>query len=409
MKIAMVLQRPLDLLPSDSRVMREAQALAAAGHRVVIVVYWTGRGVRRESLAAGVEAVAVPMPDITGFEAMNIFRPGRPPVAGQWGRLKQLLAHRLYRRLYLRETVKVLVAEQADAYHCHDFHTLKAGALAAQARGSLLVYDSHEIFTETMAFEGLAGRLKKPLYRQMEKRLIRQAHRVITVGEGCARFLAARYGIPKPLVLENVADPLEEHGNSREAVRRALGVGPEQRLLMYQGLLAPGRGLETLLETMPRLPANILLALVGNGPSEVMLRARTGELGIRDRVRFIGMVPREQLLYWVRAADVGVIPLQKRCLNYYYALPNKVFECMAAGVPFAASDFPDLRRLAVEEDLGVVFDPKDPASISRAVLALLNERPMYERKRANIVRSVANRYNWSRVSVKLLGVYAEGR
>ena len=180
---------------------------------------------------------------------------------------------------------------------------------------------------------------------------------------------------------------------------------PEQKVLMYQGLFAPGRGIEVLLETFCLLPEELILALVGYGPSEPSLRRRVKELGLGSRVQFIGKVPKESLLSYMQCADLGVIPIQKRCLSYYYTLPNKIFECMVAGVPFAASDFPDMRQLAVDEDMGVVFDPKNTADIAKSIRSLLDNVSLYERKRTNMARGVVQRYNWSIIKRKLLALY----
>ncbi len=409
MKITMILCRHKDELPYDSRVLREAKALVSAGHRVSIVVVHEKKGIQRFTYEGGVEVIAVPIRDIAVFHQNNIFKNMRPGERRLIGRVKQYLANFLYRRRYFNETLKILLAEKSDAYHCHDFHTLNLGFRASSVRGSILIYDSHEIFTESMAFVRTSARLTKLLYVWCEGRLIKRADHVIAVSEGCAGFLAHRYRIKMPTVIENISEFATDDSTSREEMRNALGMDNKHKVLMYQGLFAPGRGIEVLLEALLFLPQNIILALVGYGPSEPFLRRRVNELRIENRVRFIGKVPREKLLLYSRCADVGVIPIQKRCLSYYYALPNKIFECMAAGVPFAVSNFPDMRRFAIDEDMGVVFDPQNSGDIANAIRFLLNDRNMYERKRANIVKGVELRYNWSVIKRKLLALYEQDK
>ena len=405
MRITMILCRRADELPYDSRVLREAKALASAGHRVSIVVAQAGKNMQRFICEGEVEVIAVPIRDIPLFGKYNIFKEKSPQVKGLISWVKKSIANYFYRRLYFKETLKVLIAEKSDAYHCHDFPTLNLGFRASSARGSMCIYDSHEIFTESMAFCRTASRIKKLFYMWVEGRLIKRVDQVIAVSNGCACFLAHRYGIPMPIVLENISEFAADDGKSREEMRKTLGINPEQKVLMYQGLFAPGRGIEVLLEALCLLPKEIILVLVGYGPGESFLRRRVKELGLGGRVQFIGKVPKESLLSYIQCADLGVIPLQKRCLSYYYALPNKIFECMAAGVPFAVSDFPDMRQLAMDEDMGVIFDPKNTADIAKSISSLLDNVGMYERKRTNMARGVVQRYNWSIIKRKLLALY----
>ena len=86
----------------------------------------------------------------------------------------------------------------------------------------------------------------------------------------------------------------------------------------------------------------------------------------------------------------------------YHALPNKIFEYLAAGIPIAVSDLPDMRRLAVDEDMGVVSGPKDHASLAHAVRDLIDDPATLQRKRANLMRAAADRYNWRVVRGKLV-------
>ena len=96
-------------------------------------------------------------------------------------------------------------------------------------------------------------------------------------------------------------------------------------------------------------------------------------------MHFAPAVEPAELPAYTAAADVGVVPYQPVSRNNEYALPNKVFEYTGAGIPFVASDLPELRRIATTTHSGEVYDPFEPGQLAAAVWAMLdNERyPIY--------------------------------
>ena len=73
---------------------------------------------------------------------------------------------------------------------------------------------------------------------------------------------------------------------------------------------------------------------------------------------------------WVVDADVGVMPIQASTLNHRLSTPNKLFECLAAGVPVVASDFPEMRQIVADDPLGPLGELCDPASIDSVAEAI---------------------------------------
>jgi hypothetical protein len=114
---------------------------------------------------------------------------------------------------------------RADVYHCHDLDTLLPGTIASRLRRKPLVYDAHELFTDT---HFLVGREKeRRIWAFLERKLIRSAKRVITVSEPIAVELARRHGIEKPLVLRNAPA-------YREPCRAGLPDAPEEPVFLVR-------------------------------------------------------------------------------------------------------------------------------------------------------------------------------
>jgi glycosyltransferase involved in cell wall biosynthesis len=113
----------------------------------------------------------------------------------------------------------------------------------------------------------------------------------------------------------------------------------------------------------------------------------------------------------VASADVGVMAIQPSTINHRMSTPNKLFECIAAGVPVVASDFPEMRRIVCDDPagpLGVVAPPDDVPSLARAILSIV-EAPPVERAelRARCLRAAHERWNWETESAGLVRLYAE--
>jgi glycosyltransferase involved in cell wall biosynthesis len=111
----------------------------------------------------------------------------------------------------------------------------------------------------------------------------------------------------------------------------------------------------------------------------------------------------EDLVAKASEADVGVVPYLPTNLGNYYASPNKLFEYIQAGLVIAASNLPFLRKVLLEEEIGLTFDPEDPRDIAHVVNTLTREDNLM-RLRGNVERA-ASKYNWEKEGSKLLYLY----
>jgi glycosyltransferase involved in cell wall biosynthesis len=129
------------------------------------------------------------------------------------------------------------------------------------------------------------------------------------------------------------------------------------------------------------------------------------------RLHVVDAVPPGELGPWVASADIGVMPIQASTLNHALSTPNKLFECLAAGVPVVASDFPEMHRIVLgdpEGPLGELCDPSSAADVARAIAALLALSPdEMATLRARCLRAAHERWNWETESVRLVELYAD--
>lgn len=360
--------------PFDPRIFhKQARALAAAGYRVTLLAPHD-----RDERRAGVRVRGLPWPRS---------RAGRPLL---WLRL-------LGRALRLR----------ADVYHLHDPELLPLGLLLAALTGRPVVYDAHEYYRDEIATRRWLPRLlRRPAAEAvhvLETLAARYLAAVVAVNEHMAAGFRAR-GARRVVAVHNYP-PLALFPRRPRAERPA-------PIAVYTGLLTRERGLEIVWRAGRRLRALLPSA-------EVRVVGRVDWAGVDPAVpraperwreeaatRLCGTVPAEAVADVLAGAAVGWIPFQPTP-NNARALPLKLLEYMAAGLPVVASDVGVLAAIVRREGCGLVVPPDDPEAHARALARLLIDADEARRLGGRGRRAVAARYTWEAEAKRLLELYAE--
>ena len=308
-------------------------------------------------------------------------------------------AVRTIRGVYVSwQMARVGVRLDADVYHAHDLNTLDAGVRCARRTGARLVYDAHEMHS---ARAGM-GPARRRWSTRRERALVRHADAVLTVSPSIARHLRSLPGSPAVTVVRNVPER-PEPGPPLD-LRVALGIPETLRVVVYEGTVQRHRGIEELMAAVA-LVDGCVLVVIGHGDHRPVLEDEVARIGRGETVRFLGPVPHHEMVRWCAGADVGTACIQNVSTSYFYALPNKVFEYLMAGLPVVVSDFPDMAEVVARYDVGAVCDPADPRGIAGALRAVLDDPAANERYRRN-ARRAADECNWAEEQQLLVGVYA---
>ena len=317
----------------SSRALRQIATMHAMGLRVATVGFGTPRDAG--ALPSGVEATALPFPS-----------GGGPRMFAA--------AHRGARAAALARPARLVWAS--------DLHVLPAAAAAARRHGARLAYDAREWYAgvDSAAGRPLVGRV----WAAVEARFAPRCDAVFTVNDAIADRIAAARHIARPVVLHNVADtpPMPRTG----ALRRRLGLPDDQPLVLYQGLFRPGRGLPHLVRAMADVP-DAALVLIGEGAQEDEIRALASRL-LPGRTHVLPFTPPRALAALTPDADMGALALEPLTESLRLALPNKLFEYAAAGVPvLAGAGIVPLRAAVEAHGAGVVADPEDTPALAAAI------------------------------------------
>jgi glycosyltransferase involved in cell wall biosynthesis len=391
----------------DSRVQREANSLAQAGHSVVIFcLEASSYGMSELDDAVEVVVRAPERGIVPGSPRRSAGTSSRSPLRVVAERVSWFWGYA--RNLYTWGRAITRPSGSFDIWHAHDLSGLMAVAqsIPDEAR---LVYDVHDLFLDA----GTAADLPSPArwaLRRYEQHLVRRVDATICVNNGLARVFERRYR-PRSLTVVHNCPPRWTPPNMRpDLIREATGIPPGAPIVLYHGLLGANRGVERLIEAMhePGLE-DAHLVFMGYGELVDPLRDRVSEPRYGGRVHVLDPVPPLDLLPWVASADVGAIALPGVTANIYLSTPNKLFECLSAGTPVVVSDFPAMREIVLDDPagpLGVACDPSDVGDIARALRELVGvDGPDREDLRRRCLAASHERWNWESEVARLVAVY----
>jgi len=282
-----------------------------------------------------------------------------------------------------------LLFRKMDILCSVDCDTLPAGWLLRRFRRFKLFFDAHEWFSEVP--EVIARPKVQRIWQWVERNLVPGVDGAYSVCRSVADAYQDVAGIKVGVVMN--APPL--------AAQR-IHQTQQPHVILYQGALNAGRGLEAMLDAMPQL--DLKLHIIGEGDLSSALRQRAKQLGVEDKVKFFGWLPPEALPEHTAAAWLGLNVSENLGKSYYYSLNNKFFDYIHAGLPSLINPFPEYLRMMERWKVGVTAD-SNPESLVKAVRYLQRNPELYAEMEA-ACRRAAQELNWENEEKKLLRWYA---
>lgn len=288
-----------------------------------------------------------------------------------------------------------LIGTRVGMINCHNISCLPACICLKIVNGALLVYEPHELETETSR----AVAYMKPAARLFERFLILFTNKVILVGEEIENWYKKKYKLKNTAVIMNCPPfSLPKHNNE---FRRVFPIEEDKPIFLYQGIIGHGRGIDKLIAAFDGMRNEAALVLMGYGSVNDFNQAKMRQsqnIFVHDAVSTM------ELARYTESADFGLSFIEPISLSYQYCVPNKLFQYIMAGKPVLVSPTMEQAKIVCRYNLGVVAEDLSIESIRRCVYTLIASnltdfQPGIEEAR--------QKYCWERQEEKLKQIYCE--
>lgn len=360
----------------DTRVFhKECVSLAAAGYDVHLIATGEIKEGRKEYQHQGVTVHPLPKP------------PSR--------------RERLKRRAMV---ARLAAAINPDLFHVHEPELL--GPVISAAKGRPVIWDVHESYLDVLMDRHWIPKRLRPLlcsaWDRSERRLLKKCAGVVAVTEQVAqRYKALHHNVQ---IIANYPDI-----KSFDALPLPTRDG---KTCVYAGSISSNRGMPVAFEALAILKKRGLsptFKLAGRASSEEYLQsllAKAKELEIAELVHYEGVLSRGDSVLLENNASISVLPSLPYG-NNLAAIPVKMIECMALGLPIVYSDLPNHEAIAGPAKAGIGFDVEKPEQMADAIEYLIKNPQEAQQMGEAARRAVHEKLNWDAEFPKLLALYRE--
>jgi glycosyltransferase involved in cell wall biosynthesis len=415
----------LSAIADDPRVRRQAEAFHRAGWNVVAVGLPGARSAAPEWRILTAEQLPAPRVEASGCgptPAARLrvrFLPKALPLIDRLVyRLPRALVSRRVRYALRLLGVRLRPALAQDIYWsfsenirgiyqyakqvtaavwlANDWTMLPLAARLARENGGIYCYDTHEFAAEEYGDNRNWRFWRRPMVCALEREFIGQAAVVSAVSTGIGECLGKLYRLAAgSITIRNTPnfEAIAFHPTPREHIR-----------VLYHGIVTPGRGLETTIDSVAAWRPEFDLTIRGPGEEHYLesLRRRISERELMNRITMAPAVPMTALVREAAAYDIGFFALPGTSQHNEFALPNKFFEYIMAGLALCLSDLPEMALLVREYELGVTFRSAEPGAIAAVINAF--DPASIDRYKRNAL-AAARELCWERESERLVRAY----
>jgi len=279
-----------------------------------------------------------------------------------------------------------LLSKKADCICAIDLDTIIPVLIASKIKGTLRVYDAHELFTEQK--EIVTRPLIQKMWLAVEKFAVPKFLKGYTVNHFIMGELQRRYRVQYAIV-RNLPAHKPFHVNT----------GATEKIIIYQGAVNEGRGFEYLVPAMKQVDAHLLIC--GKGNFFEQLKILVNEHGVGHKVTLRGYVPPNELAKLTPTAYCAVMLFENTGLNQYYSLANRFFDYIMAGVPQVCVSYPEYKAINDKYGVAWMIDDISTESIVSGLNKLLTDAVVYNNihQHCLVAREVLNWDNEQKILI----------
>ena len=293
--------------------------------------------------------------------------------------------------------------QEADIYHFHDPELLPVGVLLKLFTNKKIVYDVHEDYTKQIPFKLYLPKIVRTsiafLVGVIEYLSLKLFDGVITATDNILENVSC-HGIAISIKNFPIASWYDTETRSQD------DKGDVFKLVCV-GNLTEARGITQIVGALELINSNKQGKLILCGkfyPTDYEATVR-GLKGF-EKVEYLGWLDPCDIPKLLKECNAGVACLHP-LPNHITALPTKLFEYMAAGLPVIASNFPLWKEIVEGNRCGLTVDPSNTAEMTKAIEYLIEHPELCKEMGENGRKAVLENYNWRKESVKLLNMYED--
>lgn len=357
--------------PFDVRIFhKEAKTLLKAGYDVVIIAQND-----KEEIVDGIKIIPLPKPK---------------------NRLERMVL------LTLRYLIKAL-KQNANVYHLHDPELLLVGLVLKLITKSKVIYDVHEdygkqILSKSYLPEGTRGFVAIAV-KIVEGVIAKTFDGIVTATDD----ISNNFSTHKRAVAVKNFPVLSDFTEIRKDNRH----NSDTFNLIYIGGITEIRGITQIIQALEHInpQKRVKLTLYGKF-YPIIYEEQVKKLKGFEKVEYHGWLDPQEIPHKMVQSDIGIVCFLPEP-NHINAMPNKLFEYMACGLPIIASNFSLWKEIVEGNNCGICVNPLNSKEIARVIEYLIDHPDEAKRMGENGRKAVEERYNWEKESEKLLKVYAE--
>jgi len=271
-----------------------------------------------------------------------------------------------------------LIFNKTEVLLANDLDTLTANFLVSKIKKVPLIYDTHEYFTEVP--ELIDRKWVRWFWLKIEGCIFPRLKTIYTVSPSIANAYQKKYKVPVK-VIRNLPHTLYP-----ETIPVKISGIETRPIIIYQGTLNKGRGLELAIRSMSFVEGAVLL-IVGDGPERETLERLVHDQELTGKVIFTGKLLPGELRGVTRQASLGISLEENKGLNYFFALPNKLFDYILAGVPVLVSPFPEMETIVQKYGVGDILDNHDVQHLAQKFNEMLCNTDKQATWKANLKKA----------------------
>jgi glycosyltransferase involved in cell wall biosynthesis len=185
----------------------------------------------------------------------------------------------------------------------------------------------------------------------------------------------------------------------KNSIKNILSKKNEDIFLVTTGRLTYKNALDDVISALPLLPNNVIFIIIGKGEEGHKLQRQANDLGVANRVKFLGFIPYEEIPNYFSICDIFIRPSRSEGFG------NSFIEAMAAGIPVVATPVGGIPDFIDDKETGIFCSPDNPKSIADKVAELIENQSL----RSTIIEKARNRvverYGWEKVSADMKKVF----